>query len=100
MDTSKVPEEVSQYTWDVINKMPDDFVIEGGTESVESVMIRGKLGVWAITVKYDFVADEVHLHAMSTGLREKSGVVKFADFADAIEKEFQNGGVPPSYNNQ
>ena len=91
MDLSKVPSDISHYTWEMINRLPSDFILEGGREGVESSTIRGKLDRWAITLIYRFTddPDTVWLDAVSTAMQQKKGPVKLDELTDAIEFEFR-----------
>ena len=92
MDTSKLPENLSNYTWEVINRLPDDFVVDSGKEGIETTTIRGTLGKWALTIIYDFFAhpDHIYVKGTSTGLQNKDGNVLLEEFSDCLEVEFRN----------
>jgi hypothetical protein len=88
MDRSKIPENISIFTEDVLDQLPDDFIIQGGTEGLTFCTISGAMGEWGITIKYNFneEIDAVYVKAISVNGQIVEGNVSLNELKKALQE--------------
>jgi hypothetical protein len=90
----KLPEGVSDWTMRIIDQLPDEFIIQGGNEALESIRVRGTMGVWGVVIQYDFNRDDRSCYIKGTSAtpdhKNVDGVVPIAELRDELTRAFSH----------
>lgn len=89
---SKIPSNISIYTEDILRRMPDEFICDGGIEGLTSCKIEGKMGKYALIILYKFNEDIDHVtvKALSIDSVSKEGTIDIATLKETMIQEFLN----------